>query len=83
MKIIKYYKDNCPGCEQLAVLSAAEGYEFDQTVHVMNELNGAERKKLRIMSVPTVILFNDNGEEVDRISGINPIKLAFFFSKKG
>ena len=82
MKIVKYYKDNCPGCEQLAILSVAEGYVFDETIHVIKDLDKDERRKLKIMAAPTVILFDDEGKEVDRFSGMNPIKLGFFFSKR-
>lgn len=82
MKIIKYFKDNCPGCEQLSVLSKAEGYVFDKEVHAMQDLNPQSRRELRLMAVPTVILFDDNEKEIDRFTGVNPMKLAFFFSKR-
>lgn len=82
MKIIKYFKDDCVACEQLSVLCKAEGYVFDKEVHAMKDLDIQERRSLRIMAAPTVIMFDDNGNEVDRFMGINPIKLSYFFSKR-
>jgi thioredoxin-related protein len=82
MKIIKYYKDNCPGCESVTNYCKEQEYKFDAEVNAMNDISSIERKKLRIMAAPTVILFDDDGKEIDRISGYDAEKLDLLFDER-
>ena len=83
MKIVKYEKDNCPGCVQVKEYCEAMNYEFDEVVDAVVNLTAADRKRMKMMSVPTVILYDDNGSEIDRVVGPDADKLDAIFEKRG
>jgi glutaredoxin len=83
MKIVKYEKDNCPGCVQVKEYCEAMGYEFDMTINALTELTSEKRRELKLLSVPTIILFDNSGNELDRVNGINADRIDELFVKRG
>lgn len=82
MKIIKYFKDNCPGCENIKEYTKSQGLVFDKEINALTELSPKERKELGLMSVPTIIVMDESGAEITRILGFNPAKINYVFGLK-
>lgn len=81
MVIVKYSKDNCPGCDELKIFCDLSGLVFDEEVDVMRDMSVIERKQKAIMSVPTVILYKD-GVEIGRVIGPDKDKITDLFALK-
>jgi len=80
--IIDFYADWCIPCKELdaqtfsdpEVIKAAEtfdNYKVDMT-ESLSEATEKVRKKFNIKGMPTVIIFNSSGKEVERITGFIP-----------
>jgi thioredoxin 1 len=79
MKLIKIYKNPCVPCNQVSQylemvgVKADEEYEYTQRQDMVDKYN--------VMSVPTLILLDDNGNEVDRTTGVGISKLSALIEK--
>jgi thioredoxin 1 len=85
MKIVKYVQENCTPCKMLNQTLERLGLEVDETI-MLNDEESIEKakKELNVMSTPTMILFDDNGNELDRVVGmINVPKIIEFMKKAG
>lgn len=77
MKLIKLFKDGCDPCTQMTSFINEQSIEVSESFNIMENINVAE--KYSIMSVPVLILLDNEGNEVDRTIGYKPheiIKLA-------
>ena len=77
MKLLKFEKDNCPGCTMSAQFMSS--ISFDETkIDVKRPYDKAEDAELAgkygVMSLPTFLVLDDNGEVVKRMDGYNPAK---------
>lgn len=81
MKIIKFSSNFCGTCRKLdAILEIANLVPDEYKVITDNELEIA--KKYNVASFPTLIKFNDKGEEIARITGLISLsRLKDFFEK--
>ncbi len=77
-KIIKFEKDGCVPCQMVQNLLDEKGIEVEK-------INAFERPELSaqfdISSVPTTILLDDNGNEIQRSIGFKPDELEEIISK--
>lgn len=71
-KLIKLYKDNCNPCTMVDGLLKDAGVEHE-SFNIMQNTDLAV--KYGIMSVPVVVLLDDNGNEIARSTGFNPPEL--------
>lgn len=63
-KVIKIYKDGCPPCNKLSQQLDRLGIPYESV-----EATAEIAEKYQIRSVP-VLIFTENGEEVDRSLGL-------------
>lgn len=68
-KLIKFEKDNCKPCEFVTQYLNDKGVEFE-AINAYNEPMKASKMKVR--SVPTLMLLDNEGNEIKRIVGYNP-----------
>lgn len=68
-KLIKFEKDNCKPCELVTQHLNSKGVEFE-AINAYNEPMKASKMKVR--SVPTLMLLDNEGNEIRRIVGYNP-----------
>jgi thioredoxin-related protein len=60
------------------------GVKPDENVVLGQDMSFEEaRDKLGIMKTPTMILFDDSGNEIDRVSGVGQSKIVELFTKAG
>lgn len=78
MKLLKFEKDNCPACTMV------QNFLEENNINV-EKVNPFENPKLAasfmISSVPVTILLDDEGNEVNRSRGFNPIELEKLISQ--
>ena len=73
MKILKFSSPTCPPCKALNKLIGAMGapiYEMED-INVTDVKNIEIRNKYLIKGVPTLVLLNDEGVEVNRAVGLS------------
>lgn len=68
-KMIKFEKDNCKPCEMVTEYLNSKNVEFE-AINAYNEPMKASKMKVR--SVPTLMLLDSEGNEIRRIVGYNP-----------
>lgn len=68
-KLIKFEKDNCKPCEFVTQYLNDKGVEFE-AINAYNDPMKASKMKVR--SVPTLMLLDNEGNEIKRIVGYNP-----------
>ena len=69
MKLIKFETDNCTPCKMVDSILLSKSVEFER-INVEEDMSLT--KKFEVMSVPVLILLDENGEEVKRSKGFNP-----------
>ncbi|MGZ9868259.1 glutaredoxin family protein [Priestia endophytica] len=69
MKLVKFEKDACPNCMRVGAFLNGNGIEHE----VINaDKNPKEAIKHKLgFAAPVTILFNDEGEEIQRSNGFN------------
>ncbi len=81
MKIVKYYSDGCAPCKQLKQVTTALKLEFDEEVNLSSEPQRAFSQGIK--AVPTIVKYDDNGNEINRIIGLTSAAcLREFFGKQ-
>lgn len=68
-KLIKFEKDNCKPCEFVTQYLNDKGVEFEAINAYDNPMKAS---KMKVRSVPTLMLLDDEGNEIRRIVGYNP-----------
>lgn len=71
MKLLKFYLPTCPPCKSLNHLIEAWGKPKYEIVNINIKENPDLKLKYGIKSVPTIVKLDDNGDEVDRVKGVN------------
>lgn len=78
MKLLKFEQPDCVPCKMVTRMLEQQGIKAE----VINPLEDLEAKnKFEIMGTPTLILLNDDGEEVERIVGFNPPAIFALLAK--
>lgn len=71
MKYLKFYSPTCQPCQQVDQILREKGIEYES----INVLEDKEtRSKFGIMGVPTVIVLDDEGNEIKRAVGVHEIQ---------
>ncbi|MGV3093626.1 thioredoxin family protein [Streptococcus pluranimalium] len=78
MELVKLEKHNCTGCELVENFLVDEGVSYDK---VNVEDNPEVAAEYGVMSVPVLILLDDNGNEVQRSVGFKPDEISDMLSK--
>ena len=68
-KLIKFEKENYKPCEMVSEYLNSKNVEFE-AINAYNEPMRASKMKVR--SVPTLMLIDTEGNEIKRIVGYNP-----------
>lgn len=73
MKILKFSSPTCPPCKALNLLIKAMGTPVHELVdiNITDVANIQLRNKYLIRGVPTLVLLNDEDEEIRRVVGLN------------
>lgn len=73
MKIIKFEQNNCPGCQKMEMfLDMVVNDKPDKTYNLSKEPEAVEEAaKYGIMTLPALLLLDDEGKEVERIIGFD------------
>lgn len=71
MELIKIYKDNCVPCDQLTRLL---GY-YRVPYFSVKLFDEGVMRKYNTKSTPTLILLDNDGNEVNRVVGYKPIEI--------
>ncbi|MGG0667893.1 thioredoxin family protein [Lederbergia citrisecunda] len=77
-KLIKFEKEQCMPCRMVESLLKSKGIEAVK-YDVLKDSELVEQ--YGIMSVPTVILLDDNNSEIQRVTGFKPAELEELISK--
>lgn len=70
MKLYKFETKTCNPCKTVSMILNNLNIPF-QTIDIDDEENEELVRKYDIMSVPTLILLDDNGEVVEQIINLN------------
>lgn len=68
-KLIKFEKENCKPCEMVSEYLNSKGVEFEAINAYDNPMRAS---KMKVRSVPTLMLLDNEGNEIKRIVGYNP-----------
>ena len=68
-KLIKFEKENCKPCEFVTQYLNDKGVEFEAINAYDNPMKAS---KMKVRSVPTLMLLDNEGNEIRRIVGYNP-----------
>ena len=72
MTTIKFTAEHCPTCRKLSTALDSIGYKATKEIEI-NESNINVARQYNISSFPTVLVLDDNNEEVKRIVGLHPL----------
>jgi thioredoxin 1 len=78
MKIIKLEQPNCKPCMEVSSFLDSMGVEY-KAINILEEPNIAAQ--YGIMSAPVTILLDDDGNEIQRVVGMNRNELQEMISK--
>jgi len=71
MKLLKFYATWCAPCKGLSTVIDALKDQIDTVIEDVNIEDNIElAQKYAVRSVPTLVLVDDNGEEVKRVTGM-------------
>lgn len=83
MKLVKYVQENCTPCKMVEGFLNHIDATVDETVVLNSDEARDKVKELKVMSTPTMILFDDNGEEIDRVAGVGQGKIQKLVEMRG
>lgn len=84
MKIVKFVQPACAPCRMVDGLLKHLSLTVDETVDIVCDEKGLElAQSLGVKSTPTLILFDGDGKEVERVSGMNQDGIRSMFDKRG
>ena len=81
MYTIKFEQEKCPKCKVLDQMTKALKVEVDEVVLIDNDNRDYIKEKYDISSTPTVIAFDRDGIEVERLTEVSFGKVNNFFQK--
>lgn len=83
MKIIKFVQPSCAPCRMVDGFLSHLGLTVDETLDIAFDESAFNLSQhFGVKSTPTMILLKDNGEEVDRVSGLNHEAIKELFAKR-
>jgi glutaredoxin len=82
-KVVKFTQNPCPKCNMLNDMLKATGLSADEEILITDANRDEIKEKHNIMSTPTLVAFDDNGNEISRVAsvGFGTVK-SFFDSVK-
>lgn len=83
MKIVKYSQPNCVPCNTVDSFLKHLNLSVDEEVNIRDGNNIEKAMEIGIQSTPTLVLFDGNGNVIDRVSGMNHSKIQELFAKRG
>lgn len=84
MKIVKFVQPSCAPCRMVDGFLKHLNLSVDETLDIAMDDKAFElAQSLGIRSTPTLVLFDDDGNEVDRVSGMNQEDIKSLFAKRG
>lgn len=84
MKIVKFVQPTCVPCRMVDGLLNHLGLKVDETYDiVVDEKAFRLAMELSVKSTPTLMLLDDKGKEVSRITGVNQEGIKDLFAKRG
>lgn len=81
MKILKFQTKTCVPCKMVDMMLKDLGLEVDEKVDIEDQEE--LREKYDVMKSPTIMLIDDDGNEVDRVIGIDEEGIKELFKKAG
>lgn len=69
-KVIKFYGNSCAQCKLLDVFLEGEGLTADELISTDEQPEKAF--EFGLMGQPTLILLDEQGNEIERMTGYNP-----------
>lgn len=78
MKLIKFYKDGCAPCQSLSTYLESNNIQYTDINAFKNPQDAI---KYQVMSLPTLILVDEEGNEVQRSTGFRPVEVQDLISK--
>jgi thioredoxin-like negative regulator of GroEL len=83
MKIIKFVQPSCMPCRMLDGLLSHLNLKVDETLDIAVDEKAFEyAQTIGVKSTPTIMLVDDNGTVIDRVSGINQEHIQKIFALK-
>lgn len=83
MKIIKFVQPSCVPCRMLDGLLNHLNLNVDETLDIaVDEKAFDYAQSIGVKSTPTIILVDDNGTVIDRVSGIDQEHIKKVFALK-
>ena len=79
MKLVKLFKNNCDPCERVSNYLNDKGVEPNEQHNIMEDMDSAI--KYGVMSVPVLILLDEEGNEVQRSIGFKPNEIEQMISQ--
>lgn len=80
LKLIKLFKDGCDPCTKMANFLEDNNISGIESVNVMKNIDLAI--KYGVMSVPVLLLVDDEGNEVTRTFGYKPSEILELVDKR-
>ena len=77
MKLIKLFKDGCDPCTQMTNFLNEQNIDVSESINILENLDVAA--KYGVMSVPVLLLLDNEENEIERTIGYKPheiMKLA-------
>lgn len=78
MKLIKFEKDGCSPCQLMQNYLDSKGIKVEK---INPFVNPEIAVKYDVISIPTLILVDDNGNEIERTVGFRPDEIEKLISK--
>ncbi|EJW13904.1 thioredoxin family protein [Paenibacillus alvei] len=83
MKIVKFVQPACVQCRMVDGLLSHLGLQVDEALDIAIDDKAYEFAVSHgVQSTPTLMLFDDEGNVVDRVSGTNQEAIKALFAKK-
>ncbi|WP_090739374.1 co-chaperone YbbN [Paenibacillus sp. Mc5Re-14] len=84
MKIVKFVQPTCQPCRMVDGFLSHLGLKVDETMDIVVDDKAFElATSFGVRSTPTLILLDDEGNEVDRVSGMNHEGIKRLFELRG
>lgn len=92
MRLVKFMNTGCVPCQMVSNFLGEKGVDYievnaletseEELIQAYGELGKAiENVRKELSSVPVLVLFDDDNNEIDRVSGFNPSKIEHLLAK--
>lgn len=83
MKIVKFVQPSCVQCRMVDGFLSHLGFKVDETLDIAVDDKAYELAMTHgVKSTPTLMLFDDEGNVIDRVSGMNNDGIKALFEKR-